>query len=238
MLAPRQMSPPATNYKETVRDYKQLHAFIAGANYGPQTQRPPLNSLEQKHTPTLIPCKEKSHLYPPGGHGREWKQVTVFLSCSLVGGSLYEMKIGVCPRVRLEGWLKCLACPFGGIMQGALVVSCFCSLFFVLFVSFHSLFTPTVHVCSSIFSSLICSSGKSHGRRSLVGFSPWGRWVGHDWAPSLSLFTCMHWRRKWQSTPVFLPGESQGRGSLVGCRLWCRTELGTTDTIRSSRSNL
>ena len=32
--------------------------------------------------------------------------------------------------------------------------------------------------------------------------------VGHDWAASLSLFTFMHWRRKWQSTPVFLPGES------------------------------
>ena len=44
--------------------------------------------------------------------------------------------------------------------------------------------------------------------------------VGHDWATSLSFFTFMHWRRKWQSTPVFLPGESQGRGSLVGCHLW------------------
>ena len=40
--------------------------------------------------------------------------------------------------------------------------------------------------------------------------------VGPDWATSLSLFTFMHWRRKWQPTPVFLPGESQGRGSLVG----------------------
>ena len=39
--------------------------------------------------------------------------------------------------------------------------------------------------------------------------------VRHDWATSLSLFTFMHWRRKWQPTPVFLPGESQGRGSLV-----------------------
>ena len=39
--------------------------------------------------------------------------------------------------------------------------------------------------------------------------------VGHDWATSLSLFTFMHWRRKWQPTPVFLPGESQG-WSLVG----------------------
>ena len=35
--------------------------------------------------------------------------------------------------------------------------------------------------------------------------------VGHDWATSLSLFTFMHWRRKWQPTPVFLPGESQGQ---------------------------
>ena len=43
--------------------------------------------------------------------------------------------------------------------------------------------------------------------------------VGHDWAASLSLFTFMHWRRKWQPTPVFLPGESQGRGSLLGCHL-------------------
>ena len=39
--------------------------------------------------------------------------------------------------------------------------------------------------------------------------------VGHDWVTSLSLFTFVHWRRKWQPTPVFLPGESQGRGSLV-----------------------
>ena len=46
---------------------------------------------------------------------------------------------------------------------------------------------------------------------------------------SLSLFTFMHWRRKWQPTPVFLPGESQGQGSLVGCRLRGRTELDTTE---------
>ena len=37
--------------------------------------------------------------------------------------------------------------------------------------------------------------------------------VGHDWATSLSLFTFMHWRRKWQPTPVFLPGESQEGGA-------------------------
>ena len=44
----------------------------------------------------------------------------------------------------------------------------------------------------------------------------------------LSLFTFMHWGRKWQPTPVFLPGESQGRGNLVGCYLWGLTESDTT----------
>ena len=55
--------------------------------------------------------------------------------------------------------------------------------------------------------------------------------VGHDWETSLSLslFTFMHWRRQWHPTLVFLPGESQGQGSLVGCRLWSRTELDTTE---------
>ena len=53
--------------------------------------------------------------------------------------------------------------------------------------------------------------------------------VGHDWATSLSLFTLMHWRRRWQPTPVFLPGESQGCGSLVGCCLWGRTGLDMTE---------
>ena len=44
--------------------------------------------------------------------------------------------------------------------------------------------------------------------------------VGRDWATSLWLFSFMHWRRKWQPTAVFLPGESQRQQSLVGCRLW------------------
>ena len=61
--------------------------------------------------------------------------------------------------------------------------------------------------------------------------SPWGRSlrVGHDSGTSLSVFTFMHWRRKWQPTPVFSPGESQGWGSLVGCRLWGCTESDTTE---------
>ena len=41
--------------------------------------------------------------------------------------------------------------------------------------------------------------------------------------------TFMHWRRKWQPTPVFLPGESQGRGSLVGCRRWGRRQSDKTE---------
>ena len=63
------------------------------------------------------------------------------------------------------------------------------------------------------------------GRLQSIG----SRRVRHDQATSLSLFTFMHWRRKGQPTPVFLPGESQGRGSLVGCRLWGHTESDTTE---------
>ena len=48
----------------------------------------------------------------------------------------------------------------------------------------------------------------------------------------------MHWRRKWQPTPVFLPGDSQGRGSLVGCCLWeaqIWTQLKRLSSSSSSR---
>ena len=66
---------------------------------------------------------------------------------------------------------------------------------------------------------------KEPGRLQSLG----SRRVGHDWAASLSLFTFVHWRRKWQPTPLFLPGESQGQRSLVGCGLWGRTESDTTE---------
>ena len=46
----------------------------------------------------------------------------------------------------------------------------------------------------------------------------------------------MHWRRKWQPTPVFLPGESQGQRSLVGCRLWGHTELDTTGDLAAAET--
>ena len=59
--------------------------------------------------------------------------------------------------------------------------------------------------------------------------------VRHDSVTSLSLFTFMHWRRLWHPTPVFLPGESQGRGSLVGCCLWGRTESDTTEATQQQQ---
>ena len=94
------------------------------------------------------------------------------------------------------------------------------------------------HLCNLLQPSkclhyLICSSSP--------GETTWVIWprlyqykecslrVGQDWVTSLSLFTFMHWRRKWQPTPLFLPGESQRRGSLVGCRLWGRTESDMTE---------
>ena len=45
----------------------------------------------------------------------------------------------------------------------------------------------------------------------------------------------MHWRKKWQPTPVFLPGKSQGQGSLVGCRLWGHTESDVTEVTQQQQ---
>ena len=65
--------------------------------------------------------------------------------------------------------------------------------------------------------------------------------VRHDWATSLSLFTFMHWRRKWQPTPVFLPVESQGRGawwaSVYGVAQ-SRTQLKWLSSSSTNQKNL
>ena len=102
----------------------------------------------------------------------------------------------------------------------------------------HGLCLHTLQLCRHI-SSLLEKAMASHS--SILAWKiPWteepgrlqsmGSWrVGHDWATSLSLFTFMHWRRKWQPTPVFSPGESQGWRSLMGCCLWGCTELDTTE---------
>ena len=62
--------------------------------------------------------------------------------------------------------------------------------------------------------------------------------VGEVCATSLSLFTFMYWRMKWQPTPVFLPQESQGQGSLVGFRLCGRTDSDTTEATFQQQSHL
>ena len=46
---------------------------------------------------------------------------------------------------------------------------------------------------------------------------------------SLSMYACMHWRRKWQHTPLFLPGVSQAQRSLVGCHLWGHRDSDRTE---------
>ena len=64
----------------------------------------------------------------------------------------------------------------------------------------------------------ICRMGEGNGtplqysclENPMDGLQSMGlRRVGHNWETSLSLFIFMHWRRKWQPTPVFLPGESR-----------------------------
>ena len=72
-----------------------------------------------------------------------------------------------------------------------------------------------------------CSHGVAQSRTRLKQLSSSSD--SHDWATSLSRFTFMHWRGKLQPTPVFLPGESQGQGSLVSCHLWDHTESDTTE---------
>ena len=94
---------------------------------------------------------------------------------------------------------------------------------------------------------MFCIEGNGNPLSTLAQKIPWTEETGrlhavHGVAKSqtrLSDFTFtfpfMHWRRKWQPTPVFLPGESRGRGSLVGCHLWSRTELDTTEATQQQQ---
>ena len=114
---------------------------------------------------------------------------------------------------------------------------------FFQFYSCYSLLSYSIDTTKTIFSdSLYTNDGEGNGTHSstLARKIPWmeetgglpsmgSHRVGHNWMTSLSPFTFMLWRRKWQPTPVFLPGESQGRGSLVGCHLWGRTESDMTE---------
>ena len=96
---------------------------------------------------------------------------------------------------------------------------------------------------------LICGEGNGTPLQYFAWKIPWmeelGRLqsmgslrVGHDWATSLSLFIFMHWRRKWQPIPVFLPGESQGRGSLVAAVCGITQSRTRLKWLSSSSSNV
>ena len=82
--------------------------------------------------------------------------------------------------------------------------------------------------------------GKSHGWRSLVGCSPWGHKESDTTKRLLctrfTRFILYHWRRKWQPTPVFLPGESHGQRSLAGHGPWGRRELDMTEVTKHAHS--
>ena len=124
---------------------------------------------------------------------------------------------------------------------------------------FSSFESPLWHLlpiedCFVYFENLLCSIAPSFGEGNgtplqyscLENPMEGGAWwlqsmgslrVGHDWETSHSLFTFMHWRRKWQPTPVFLPGESQGRGSLVGCPYGVAQSWTRLRWLSSSSSN-
>ena len=79
--------------------------------------------------------------------------------------------------------------------------------------------------------------------KSIVPFKPQETVTPHvvviPWGQSWELSIPQGFARKWQPTPVFLPGESQGRGRLVGCRLWGHTESGRLKQLSSpTRSNI
>ena len=88
---------------------------------------------------------------------------------------------------------------------------------------FNSLFTLQIRQdCAPLLEKAMAPHSSTLAWKIPWTEEPGGLWsigslrVGHDWATSLSVFTFMHWRRKWQPTPVFLPGESQGRGEPGG----------------------
>ena len=56
--------------------------------------------------------------------------------------------------------------------------------------------------------------------------------------PLSGVYVCLSWRRKWQPTPVFLPGESQGQRSLVECHPWGHTESDTTEVTQQQQQHV
>ena len=109
--------------------------------------------------------------------------------------------------------------------QQHLLISCLCHILVIL----------TIPPAFSLLLCLLSEKALAPHSSTLAWKIPWTeessrlQSMGSLRVVSLSLFPFMHWRRKWQPTPVFLPGESQGRRSLVGCRLWGRTGSDMTE---------
>ena len=89
-----------------------------------------------------------------------------------------------------------------------------------------------------LFRSKKQNKQKIDGRRNLVGHSPWGRRKS-DTTERLHFlsFYSSFWRRKWQPTPAFLPGESHGWRGLVGFSLWGCKELDTTKQLTHTHTH-
>ena len=87
---------------------------------------------------------------------------------------------------------------------------------------------------------IVPATAVNEGRRSHQQLQPpTGRRAAGPWGTQEGRNTChpaaISRRRKWQPTPVFLPGESQGRRGLVGCRLWGCTESDTTEATQQQQ---
>ena len=127
------------------------------------------------------------------------------------------------PHTILESWLFTLYFWSSEISRRNTLVCI--SLYNIIVTYSMSICSPALSFLFSLFFYLLVVFKNDF---KLISFLSYSRmlWIRHN---SLSLFTFMHWRRKWQPTPVLLPGESQGWGSLVGCRLWGLTELDATE---------
>ena len=151
----------------------------------------------------------------------------MYMDCSPPGSSVYGIL-----QLRI---LECVAIPFSCTIHRFYTESPGKPHIYILYIFMYMYYYYTENAMAAHSSTLaqkipwMEEPGRLQSMESLR--------VGHDRATSLSLFTFMHWRRKWQPTPVFLPGESQGRGSLVGCRLCGRTESDTTDVTQQQEQH-
>ena len=130
--------------------------------------------------------------------------------------------------------------PTQGLNLGLLLAGKFFTVWTTRQAHIYTLYINIVHIYGVLYIYIIPEKAMAPHSSTFAWKIPWmeepGRLqsmgslrVGPHWETSLPLFTFMHWRRKWQPTPVFLPGESQGWGSLVGCHLRDHTESDTTE---------